>query len=141
MIIEVPVAQLKKLRKLEGTVSIKRETQHFCGKFPKVEVYKISVLQKLQQCTDQNEYFKENGNFVLASFLFSRKKNSKKCKNFSWATLFWLIMVSCSLGLLITQVFILASEYLSKPTVSDVRLHMFWRIENTTFILSGIISN
>lgn len=37
-----------------------------------------------------------------------------------WATLFWAIMVSFSLGLLITQVVILVSQYLSKPTVSDV---------------------
>ncbi|CCD63873.1 DEgenerin Like [Caenorhabditis elegans] len=83
MIIEVPVAQLKKLRKLEGTVSIKRETQHFC----------------------------ETTTMHGPKRIFQGKR---------WATLFWLIMVSCSLGLLITQVFILASEYLSKPTVSDV---------------------
>ncbi|CAB05178.2 DEgenerin Linked to Mechanosensation [Caenorhabditis elegans] len=30
MIIEVPMAQLKKFQKAEGTISVKRETQHFC---------------------------------------------------------------------------------------------------------------
>uniref|UniRef100_A0A1I7TK36 Amiloride-sensitive sodium channel n=1 Tax=Caenorhabditis tropicalis TaxID=1561998 RepID=A0A1I7TK36_9PELO len=83
MIIEVPVSQLKKIKTAEGTVSVKRETQHFC----------------------------ETTTMHGPKRIFQGKR---------WATLFWFVMVSCSLGLLITQVVILASEYLSKPTVSDV---------------------
>ncbi|KAF1770423.1 hypothetical protein GCK72_002241 [Caenorhabditis remanei] len=83
MIIEVPVSQLRKMKKAEGTVSVNRETQHFC----------------------------ETTTMHGPKRIFKGKR---------WATLFWFIMVSCSLGLLITQVVILASEYLSKPTVSDV---------------------
>ncbi|PIC51414.1 hypothetical protein B9Z55_001937 [Caenorhabditis nigoni] len=83
MIIEVPAAQLKRIKKAGGTVSVERETQHFC----------------------------ETTTMHGPKRIFKGKR---------WATLFWFIMVSCALGLLITQVVILASEYLSSPTVSDV---------------------
>lgn len=63
MIIEVPVCQLRKMKKAEGTVSVNRETQHFCGLWNwKMMKIHYESFQKRQQCTDRKEYSKENGN-------------------------------------------------------------------------------
>ncbi|CAI5440456.1 unnamed protein product [Caenorhabditis angaria] len=83
MILEMPVSQLKKIKGAQGTVSVTRETQHFC----------------------------ETTTMHGPKRIFKGKH---------WATLFWAIMVACSLGLLITQVVILVAQYLEKPVISQV---------------------